>query len=136
MPGPPVQFKDLANLLPTSQALASLRGLFAIPKHLRILGQSQHTAGKAGSSGQFRGVLNVSLRALWSSAGATLKGSQLWSKNVHPSLKREDRLQKHQFAGFGTVMEGIKRSAYMPKTSQFYWHLFEKTRVLCFYIIK
>ena len=30
----------------------------------------------------------------------------------HPSLKREDRLRKHPFAGFGTVMEDIKRSAY------------------------
>ena len=26
---------------------------------------------------------------------------------VHPVLKREDRLRKHPFAGFGTVMEDI-----------------------------
>ena len=30
----------------------------------------------------------------------------------HPVLKREDRLRKQPFAGFGTVMEDIKRSAY------------------------
>ena len=29
-----------------------------------------------------------------------------------PPLEREDRLGKHPFAGFGTVMEDIKRSAY------------------------
>ena len=31
---------------------------------------------------------------------------------LHPVLKREDRLRKHPFAGLGTVMEDIKRSAY------------------------
>ena len=30
----------------------------------------------------------------------------------HPVLKREDRLRKHPFAGFGTVMEDIKRTSY------------------------
>ena len=43
-----------------------------------------------------------------------------------PPLEREDRLRKHPFAGFGMVMEDIKRT----------WHLSEKTRFLCFYIIK
>ena len=28
----------------------------------------------------------------------------------HPSLEREDRLGQHPFAGFGTVMEDIKRT--------------------------
>ena len=42
VPGSPVQFKDSANLLPTSQALASLRGLFAIPKHLTICRYLDH----------------------------------------------------------------------------------------------
>ena len=31
---------------------------------------------------------------------------------LHPALKREDRLRKHPFAGFGTVMEDIKRTSY------------------------
>ena len=31
---------------------------------------------------------------------------------VHPALKREDRLGKEPFAGFGTVAEDIKRSGY------------------------
>ena len=31
---------------------------------------------------------------------------------THPVLKREDRLRKKPFAGFGTVMEDVKRSAY------------------------
>ena len=31
---------------------------------------------------------------------------------VHPSLEREDRLGKHPFAGFGTVIEDIKRTSY------------------------
>ena len=31
---------------------------------------------------------------------------------LHPVLKREDRLRKHPFAGFGTVMEDIKRTSY------------------------
>ena len=30
----------------------------------------------------------------------------------HPVLKRQDRLGKEPFAGFGTVMEDIKRSVY------------------------
>ena len=29
-----------------------------------------------------------------------------------PPLEREDRLGKHPFAGFGTVMEDIKRTSY------------------------
>ena len=28
----------------------------------------------------------------------------------HPSLEREDRLGQHPFAGFGTVMEDIKKN--------------------------
>ena len=37
-----------------------------------------------------------------------------WARKflAHPALKREDRLRKPPFAGFGTVMEDIKRSAY------------------------
>ena len=31
---------------------------------------------------------------------------------VHPALKREDRLGKHPFAGFGTVVEDITGSGY------------------------
>ena len=30
----------------------------------------------------------------------------------HPAFKREDRLGKEPFAGFGTVVEDIKRSGY------------------------
>ena len=30
----------------------------------------------------------------------------------HPVLKRQDRLGKDPFAGFGTVLEDIKRSGY------------------------
>ena len=30
----------------------------------------------------------------------------------HPSLEREDRLGKHPFTEFGTVMEDIKRTSY------------------------
>ena len=31
---------------------------------------------------------------------------------LHPVLKREDRLRKHPFAGFGTVMEDIRRTSH------------------------
>ena len=31
---------------------------------------------------------------------------------THPVLKRQDRLGKGPFAGFGTVVEDIKRSGY------------------------
>ena len=33
-------------------------------------------------------------------------------RNTHPVLKREDRLGKHPFAGFGTVVEDITGSGY------------------------
>ena len=46
---------------------------------------------------------------------------------LHPALKREDRLGKDPFAGFGTVVEDITGSGY-TKISQFYWALFENTR--------
>ena len=37
----------------------------------------------------------------------------LFSLNVtHPALKREDRLGKDPFAGFGTVVEDITESGY------------------------
>ena len=32
--------------------------------------------------------------------------------NVHPAFKREDRLGKEPFAGFGTVVEDITESGY------------------------
>ena len=34
------------------------------------------------------------------------------SLDVHPAFKRQDRLGKEPFAGFGTVVEDIKRSGY------------------------
>ena len=41
-----------------------------------------------------------------------ISNSSIWDHMLHPVLKREDRLRKHQFAGFGTVMEDIKRTSY------------------------
>ena len=44
--------------------------------------------------------------------------------NTHPILKREDRLRKEPFAGFGTVVEDIKRSGYtknQPILLGFFW---------------
>ena len=35
-----------------------------------------------------------------------------YRKPVHPALKREDRLGKDPFAGFGTVVEDITESGY------------------------
>ena len=32
--------------------------------------------------------------------------------NLHPALKRQDRLGKDPFAGFGTVVEDITESGY------------------------
>ena len=54
---------------------------------------------------------------------------------MHPALKRQDRLGKDPFAGFGTVVEDITESGY-TKNQPISWALFEKTRFLCFYIIK
>ena len=53
----------------------------------------------------------------------------------HPPLKREDRLRKQPFAGFGTVMEDIKRSAY-TKNQPILLASFWENVFLCFYIIK
>ena len=53
----------------------------------------------------------------------------------HPVLKRQDRLGKEPFAEFGTVVEDIKRSGY-TKNQPILLGGFEKTRFLCFYIIK
>ena len=36
----------------------------------------------------------------------------LYNHATHPALKREDRLGKEPFAGFGTVVEGITESGY------------------------
>jgi len=46
------------------------------------------------------------------SRGVTLQSKTFHWAAAHPVLKREDRLRKHPFAGFGMVMEDIKRSAY------------------------
>ena len=35
-----------------------------------------------------------------------------FSKPCHPALKRQDRLGKDSFAGFGTVVEDITESGY------------------------
>ena len=43
---------------------------------------------------------------------------------VHPALKREDRLGKDPFAGFGTVVEDITESGYtknQPILLGFFW---------------
>ena len=41
----------------------------------------------------------------------------LWNnEQAHPALKREDRLGKDPFAGFGTVVGDIKESGYTNKT--------------------
>ena len=44
--------------------------------------------------------------------GETGKNSESSGKSRHPVLKREDRLGKHPFAGFGTVVEDITGSGY------------------------
>ena len=36
----------------------------------------------------------------------------LFARGGHPVLKREDRLRKEPFAGFGTVVEDITESGY------------------------
>ena len=54
---------------------------------------------------------------------------------AHPVLKRQNRLGKDPFAGFGTVVKDIKRSGY-TKNQPILLGVFEKTRFLCFYIIK
>ena len=43
--------------------------------------------------------------------------TQSYYRTRHPSLEREDRLRKHPFAGFGTVMEDIKRTSYTKKSA-------------------
>ena len=47
---------------------------------------------------------------------------------AHPALKRQDRLGKEPFAGFGTSQRTSQRVD-TQKISQFYWGLFEKTRL-------
>ena len=41
---------------------------------------------------------------------SALEGS--WENESHPALKRQDRLGKEPFAGFGTVVEDITESGY------------------------
>ena len=55
---------------------------------------------------------------------------------MHPSVEREDRLGKHPFAGFGTVMEDIKRTSYTKKSANSIGISVRKRVFLCFYIIK
>ena len=52
-----------------------------------------------------------------------------------PPLEREDRLRKHPFAGFGTVMEDIKRSAY-TKNQPILLASFWENAFFVFYIVK
>ena len=40
------------------------------------------------------------------------KGGGCRCVKTHPALKRQDRLGKEPFAGFGTVVEGITESGY------------------------
>ena len=40
------------------------------------------------------------------------RGHSMLLSTVHPALKRQDRLGKEPFAGFGTVVEGIAESGY------------------------
>ena len=53
--------------------------------------------------------------SLWESHCLPSCADEETTPSLHPALKREDRLRKHPFAGFGTVMEDIKRSAYTKK---------------------
>ena len=55
---------------------------------------------------------------------ATQHLQRLWIMLAHPALKREDRLGKEPFAGFGTVVEDITESGYtknQPILLGFFW---------------
>ena len=62
------------------------------------------------SEGAITLLLSIPYPLIWKYSN--IQYTKYFSALFHPALKREDRLGKEPFAGFGTVVEDISESGY------------------------